>query len=408
MRIQRMVDEMNLRLRKLKEFYEKIREYELKDWLLRKLGSMRSRMKRGWNTYNLWFICIVAAITVFAILFFISPTTDQDNARYILSAISQGLAAILALVFTITLVVAQMTRRYTAMDKIIFRPETIILMIVFGTGIVIPLLVLKRGFWGQGVNLSIAFAVFCAFSLIPFLRGVNGVLKYEIGIWNLHEEILEAIESGNNARIFNKFTELKEIIKSATKEFREGVASDIVIILSGIGIKSAEKKLEALTLLIESELEFIGIEGIKNGFEMTPALCGLKDIRDKATENEWVSVIKIIDLGISDFKAKAMENNLDFTASCAMFVSKNVDMEATTEETDSKSTVNGLWYSGAFVTEYFPKQVDHAIHALKEKEKEVGKDLLMEWGRDCISGYPNLKPALEEFKRRYEMCEVEE
>jgi len=26
----------------------------------------------------------------------------------------------------------------------------------------------------------------------------------------------------------------------------------------------------------------------------------------------------------------------------------------------------------------------------------------MEWERYCISGDPNLKPALEEFKRRYE------
>jgi len=342
---------------------------------------------------------MVAATTVFVILFFISPTTDQDNARYILSAISQGLAAILALVFTITLVVAQMTRRYTAMDKIIFRPETIILMLVFGTGIVIPLLVLKCGFWGQCVNLSIAIAFFCAFSLILFLKSVNGVLKYEIGIWNLNEEILEAIESGDNARTFNKFTELKEIIKSVAKEFREDVALDIVLILSGIGIKSAEKKLKKLTLLIESGLQFIGIEGIKNGFERVSilALSRLMVIREKATENKWMSVIKIIDIGIRDFKAKATENNLDFTASSTMLA----DMAAT-EEMDAKSTVNGLWRLGAFVTEYLPEQVDRVIHALKEKEKEVGKNLLMEWERYCISGDPNLKPALEEFKRRYE------
>ena len=391
------------------KLYERIREYELKmralkDWLLRKLRSMWSQMKCVWKTYK-W--CIVAAITVFVILFFISPTTDQDNARYILSAISQGLAAILALVFTITLVVAQMTRRYTAMDKIIFKPETIFLMLVFGTGVVIPLLVLKCGFWGQCVNLSIAIAFFCAFSLIPFLKGVNKVLKYDIGIWNLNEEILEAIESGNNARIINKLKELGEIVKSVAKEFREEVALNIVRILSGIGIKSAEKKLKGLTLLVESRLEFIGIEGIKNGFESVPviALYGLIAIREKAAENGWVLIVKIIDSGIQDFKAKAAENNLDFTAFYAMLVSKIVDIAAT-GEMDAKSTVNGLWRLGAFVTEYLPEQVDRVIHALKEMEKEVGKDLLMEWERGCISGYPNLKTALEDFKRRYEMSVV--
>lgn len=390
------------------KLYERIREYELKtrelrDEILRKLRSMLSRMKPGWKRYNLCFFCMVAAITVFVILFFISPTTDQDNARYILSAISQGLAAILALVFTITLIVAQMTRRYTAMDKIIRKHGTILLMLVFGIGIIAPLLVLKFGYFCTGVNLSIAIAIFCVFSLIPFLKGVNDMLKYEVGIWNLNEEISEAIESGDNARIFNRFTELKEIVKSVAKEFREDVALDIVLILPGIGIKSAEKKLKALTLLIESMLEFMGIEGIKKGFERvsTFALYGVKDIRDKATENEWMSVIKIIDIGIQEFKAKAAENNLDFTASYAMLMSKNVEMVAT-EERNAKSTVDGLWYLGAFVTEYLPKQVDRVIHALKEKEKEVGKDLLMEWEKECISGNPNLKPALEEFKRRYE------
>ena len=153
----------------------------------------KSEMRYKWEKYNWWIICIIIFIAVFVILYYVHPNTDQDNARYILSAISQGLAAILALVFTITLVVSQMTRRYTAMDKIIFRHETIILMIVFGFGVVTPLLVLKRGFWGWDVNLSIAIAFFCVFSLIPFLKGVNSVLKYDIGIANLNEETMQVV-----------------------------------------------------------------------------------------------------------------------------------------------------------------------------------------------------------------------
>jgi len=298
-----------------------------------------------------------------------------------------------------------MTRRYTAMDKIL-RPGTFILMIVFGVGIITPLLVLKLGYFCIGVNLSIGISLFCVFSLIPFLRGVNGVLKYEVGIWNLNEEILEAIETGDKARIFNKYTELEEIVKSVTKEFREAVVLDVATILSGIGIKSAEKKLDSLTVLVESGLKFIGLEGIKKGFEMVPilTLSGLILIREKAAENGWFLIVKTIDIELKDFKAKAARNNLDFVASYAMLALKIVDMAAN-EGMDTKYTVTGLWRLGAFVTEYLPKQVDHVIHALKEKEKEVGNDLLMEWGRDCIRGYPNLKPALEEFKRRYEMFE---
>jgi len=100
-----------------------------------------------WQGYKWWIVCIIITLVVFSILYYVHPNECPENARYILSAISQGLAAILALVFTITLVVAQMTRRYTAMDKIIFRRETMFLMIVFGIGIIAPLLVLEFGFW---------------------------------------------------------------------------------------------------------------------------------------------------------------------------------------------------------------------------------------------------------------------
>ena len=199
-------------------------------------------MRYKWKRYNWWIYCIIIDIAFFVILYLVCPTTDHDNARYILSAISQGLAAILALVFTITLVVSQMTRRYTAMDKIIFRHGTIFLMIIFGFGVVTPLLVLKFGLCRLGLSLSIALAFFCVFSLLPFLKGVNGVLKYDIGIENLYEEILEAIELRYEPKAKNKIKELNELGKGAVREYREGVISKIMQFLSEIGKKSVEKE----------------------------------------------------------------------------------------------------------------------------------------------------------------------
>ena len=207
-------------------------------------------MRYKWEKYNWWIYCVIIAIAVFLILYYCYPNKDQANARYILSAISQGLAAILALVFTITLVVSQMTRRYTAMDKIIFRHETILLMIVFGIGVVTPLLVLKFGFWGWGVNFSIAIAFFCVFSLIPFLKGVNGVLKYDIGIVNLDEEIMEAIKLGYEPMAKNKIRELNEIGESAVRESREETTSGIIHFLSEIGEKTIETKLKNATFYV--------------------------------------------------------------------------------------------------------------------------------------------------------------
>jgi len=193
-------------------------------------------MRYKLEKYKWWILCIItlAVFSILSILDYANPNECPENSRYILSAISQGLAAILALVFTITLVVAQMTRRYTAMDKIVFRDETISLMIVFGFGVVTPLLVLKFGWFCVGVSSSIAIAFFCVFSLIPFLKGVNDVLKYDIGIGNLGEEIMEAIEQGHEPKAKNKIRELNEIGRGAVKKFREDVARDIIHFLSKI------------------------------------------------------------------------------------------------------------------------------------------------------------------------------
>jgi len=212
----------------------------------------KSEIRCRWEKYKWWILCIIITLAVFVILYYVHPNKDQDNARYILSAIAQSLAAILALVFTITLVVSQMTRSYTAMDKIIFRRETISLMIIFGIGIIAPLLVLRISFWGWGVILSIVTASFCVFSLIPFLKGVNDVLKYDIGIGNLNEEIMEAIELGSELKARNKIKELSKICKDAIKESREETTSGIIDFLSEIGEKTIETKFENVTFNVSS------------------------------------------------------------------------------------------------------------------------------------------------------------
>jgi hypothetical protein len=381
-----------------------------------------SEMRDKWKRYNLWIIYIiltVITVAIFVILCCVYPTTDQDNARYILSAISQGLAAILTLVFTITLVVAQMTRRYTAMDKIIFRWETIFLMIVFGVGVVTPLLVLKFGFWGQGVNVSIALAFFCVFSLLPFLKGVNGVLKYDIGVENLYEESMTAInledEAGTDARI----GELVEIGKGAVKESCERVVVNIVRRLSQIGKKCAEKGEGNATFWVVNSLKDIGVESVGRRFEEASffAATGLKGIELEVakiglTGGLWDdSATDAID-GLKDIGTKAAEKGLkkwDITIRAVEGL-KDVFTELhksrglkDREESERQKyiAVNGVWCLGAFVMEYLPEQCDRVIQKLKEIGSEIGRDWLMKYEEGCIVDHPNLKSALEVFKKRY-------
>jgi len=272
-------------------------------------------MRYKWKKYNWWIYCVVIATAVFLILYYAYPNTDQDNARYILSAISQGLAAILALVFTITLVVAQMTRRYTAMDKIIFRHETIFLMIIFGLGVVTPLLVLKTELWRFGVNLSIAFTVFCVFSLIPFLKSVNWVLKYEFGVNALYKEIMVAIESENKESV--DVEELTEIGEIAVTEAPENTVVTIIRLLSQIGKKCAEKGLGDKTSLVANKLRVIGVESVGRKFEEASfsAATGLKQIGVVAAKIGLTGGLlgePATDAinGLKDIGAKAAENGL--------------------------------------------------------------------------------------------------
>ena len=93
--------------------------------------------------------------------------------------------------------------------------------------------------------MSIAVAVFCVFSLLPFLKGVNSVLKYEIGVRNLYENSMRAVNlggvAGDEAGAEGGIGDLAEIGKSAVKESREQVVTDIIRLLTEIG-KNVRKR----------------------------------------------------------------------------------------------------------------------------------------------------------------------
>lgn len=367
----------------------------------------KSEMRYKWKKYDWWIYCVIIAIAVFLILYYCYPDTEQDKARYILSAISQGLAAILALVFTITLVVSQMTRRYTAMDKIIFRFETIFLMIVFGIGVVTPLLVLKFGFWEGGVILSIVIASFCVFSLLPFLKGVNGVLKYEIGIVNLNEEIIEAIMLGYEPTAKNKIMQLNDIGRSAITDYCEDVISSIISFLGQIGEKSFEKRFVDATFFVIEGLRDLGYGGADKGFEDVKVLFAaleLGTLRTKAIENQWEDIAMLSTTSLKSIGVKAAEKNLPATTSRSIGGLRYVRTEGEMSNNIEFLTVDALWCLGAAVQKYQPTKVDYVTKHLREMETEAHLDrsMVIDWGKDAVNDYPELKSSFEEFKRRYE------
>lgn len=366
--------------------------------------NMWGRMKREWKTYTRWFFCIVAAVAVFAILHFIYPNTDQNNARYILSAITQGLAAILALVFTITLIVAQMTRRYTAMDKIL-RPETFILMIVFGVGIITPLLVLKLGYFCIGVNLSTGIAVFCVFSLIPFLLGVNRVLMYRVGVGNLHEEVMGAIESGNDLRASSGIRDLCVIYRSAIKDSRDDIVDSVLSSILQMGSKSIEGGFQDSTFEVAKVLKDALVEGVESGHSTPNLDMEIIQFGIEAAKKEKLDLsVILIAAGLRDGGCKTAKKGYVQDVRRAIDGLKRIGMAAVGSN-GRYWTVHCLWCVGAAVTNYIPEEIDHALQNLKELEIESNRDHIMSCSEASIDDYPELKYSLEEFKRRYEMFE---
>jgi len=366
-------------------------------------------MRYKWGKYNWWIYCLIIAIALFAILYRVYPNTDQDNARYILSAISQGLAAILALVVTVTFIVAQMMGRYAATKKIILNSGTKFLMLLFGTGIILPLFALKFSWFCVGVNLSIVIASLCIASLLPFLKDVSDVLMYDVAYVNLYGEITDAIELRKEVKAVQGIIDLKSICKDAIKESREEVTFEIIHFLSEIGKKSIEKEMEDMTYRAVDSLSELGKEAAENNWERVTrhkTVIGLMTIGKQSIEKKWEDVIrKVVDGLISIGVIAARKRWKGVVRNASGFLEK-VSVNFAGQEEGLESAA-GLWILGAAVEKDLTEIVVERILELRKWESSTSNDFFKKaFNRareDINEHYPDLNPSFKEFKRRYDV-----
>jgi hypothetical protein len=151
----------------------------------------------------LYFIIYVGVIVIMHVVFSYSGFlhTDVDSARYMLSALIQSEAAIVALVVTLSLVAVQLAAQsYSARVIEVFRktPDLWILMGIYGIAIFYGLGVLKmieNPLMGRRSNLEaqVSFAyylgVFAFVALVPYIWNTLEMLKPSTVIDMLAEEI---------------------------------------------------------------------------------------------------------------------------------------------------------------------------------------------------------------------------
>lgn len=241
----------------------------------------------------LWVISILVALVVAILTYFLPlPSKGSDD---LLITISQGLAAIFTLVFTVTIFAAQMTGKFTAMDRMVDK-TTKILMIIFAIGIILPLIQLRTDVdlfklsFINTANLSLTIdlfiVTFCILAIIPFLNKVNNIMKYEGGVSKLSEEASEAVDSNYNATVSNRIGEIIELGSSAVNNALEHEAIKTVGVMKNLGKSFVKKRLEDATFATLGGLEQIGNISIekKLDFVTGSVLDALEEIGIKATD----------------------------------------------------------------------------------------------------------------------------
>lgn len=124
----------------------------------------------------------------------------QENTQtlYLLSAIAQSLAAIAALVFTLSLITFQLSSKYSQrLISQFFNKFTIIYIIIFVISIFLPLWTIAEPSY-YIVKLSLSLAAVCLFLLIPYFLDLRERLSPEKMLWDLYKKSLKIIHNKPN------------------------------------------------------------------------------------------------------------------------------------------------------------------------------------------------------------------
>lgn len=290
-------------------FYKVIIKLEM---LLKEL--VNELIWRFQNPKDLTIFCLIISLMVFVITY-TNPIAQGDNVLSFLSSVSQGLAAIFALEFTIIIFGAQMAKSYTSINKI-FDIWTILLMVVFIIGIILPLIQLIVNYnylpFDRILNLSLAFdlflATFCVSSIVPYLIRVNRIMKYEGGISNIIQEASEAIDSNYKITASNKINELIEIGKDSIHNKYWDKIYTVVEKLEFLGTETVEKQWTDLVLSNVNGLTEICTETCNKG-KHVDTIFNKKSKTPKRKEYIKVIIRAIKSLGAIGLKS--VEKQLD-------------------------------------------------------------------------------------------------
>lgn len=363
------------------------------------------------HTY--WGICFMCGFIVFEISLIINfnPITSEEGIQYLLSAISQALAAVFTLVFTVSLMVATMAGKYTAIDKF-FNRDTISFMALFATGIILPILLLNIDStsiypYGFFVSLSTGLAAFCIVAVIPYLKSLNNILKFDIGVSNLVSKLHESTESENYTRANTAVYELLEIGKSAIENKRKEPTEIIGIQISDFVTSALSKEVGVLAPLSPqisiNALSEMGKKAINAQMDQVVAksfLSGLKDAGILFISKDFDSSAEDVIFYIHEIGLLAIKHKLIFTSigslSSLLYIMYEKPPTKCRENCPEKA-YNYFGISVANFEMHYPEEADRACDEIKLRKIDIDQILSKE-RRDRIS---RLNPELGGFVDKF-------
>lgn len=209
----------------------------------------------------LWLITVVPwLLFTFFLLFWQLEPQSPDAFKYLLSALSQGMAAVLALTFTISLVAAQLTARYgyQVLRRVLVLP-TILYILYFALVTLLPLVFLPSNSIFQ-VKLSLSLGALALALLAPYLRYFFHRITPQSLLDDLSHEAAEKIKDPGPAGVTELDTIENMVMSSlAVKDYNTfSYAMDKLVDLalcakeetsgteSGLALYELERKLHGL------------------------------------------------------------------------------------------------------------------------------------------------------------------
>lgn len=170
-----------------------------------------------------------------------SLSKDPNASYYVLSSISQGLAALLAFVFTLMLIMLQVFKKYSTW-KIIKSKKTFILSIAYCFAVILPLISLRLQISNSAfaLNFCISLAFFCIFSLIPYLYGIGQFISGPLVFGDLEENILNVCSIGSWKQAKSYLDDFKDIWLEQIKAEDHNSWDELLTIWENIIVRQRE------------------------------------------------------------------------------------------------------------------------------------------------------------------------